>query len=184
MSRLFFNSTPTARGAAGHGARLGFGLALLYGFAFALYAIVRSSLQIKAILTPGAGLFGTLAANALAILMPALGFALLLGMLAAVIESVTLLLVYGLSTLLNLQQSPARAAWIGLITAGIMAGALQLFMQRSLGSRFDALWPSGYLFWLGLPCLIFVGATTWISWRVAHDPLNLRINSRLTTQVV
>jgi hypothetical protein len=151
-----------------HTARLGFMAALAYGLAFAVYAIVRSSLQIGAILSPADGSFGTLVANVFAILMPTLSFVLLLGIGAALIEWVTVLLVYGLTALINPQRSLVRAAWIGFVTAGILTGAFQFSIQSSLGSYFDALWPAGYLFWLGLPCLIFVGVTAWISWQIAH----------------
>ena len=34
-----------------------------------------------------------------------------------------------------------------------------------LGIYFVALWPMGFLFWLGLPCLLLIGATTWLSWQ-------------------
>jgi hypothetical protein len=165
----------TVRGTGVSGAILGFTLAVAFGAVFALYAILRSSLQIALILSAGEGLWATLAANAFSLLIPILSFTLLLGIVAALLQSMALLLVYGFTALLNPYRSPARAAWIGLITAVILASGVQFAIQRRLGIYFDALWPMGYLFWLGLPSLIFVGATTWISWQLAGHPVNRQI---------
>ena len=157
----------TIAGTALSGGRLGFMLALAYSAAFAFYAIVRSSWQIGATLAPGEGLLGTWVANALALLLPILSFALLLGISAALLQSITLLVVYGLAALVNPHHIPSGMAGIGAATAALVAGAIQVTAQQSLGSYFAALWPTGYLFWLGLPSLLFVGATTWVSWRFA-----------------
>lgn len=156
------------------GAWLGFGLALLYSAAFALYALIRSSWQIGETLAVGEGLVGTLIANAFALLLPILIFALVLGLGAALLQSVTLVLVQGLATLLNPHNTPMRMAIIGAVTAGLLAGALQMMVEQSLGSYFAALWPAGYFFWLGLPSLLFVSATTWVSWRFGAQPSGSR----------
>lgn len=157
----------TVRGTLLSGVRLGFALAFSYSAGFALYAIIRSSWQIAASLPLAEGLLGTLVANAFALVVAVLFFALLFGTGAALLQSITLLLVYGLARLLSAHRSSLVVAGLGLITAGLVAGLLQLLVQRSVGSYFAALWPMGYLFWLGLPSLLFVGTTTWISWRAA-----------------
>lgn len=164
LTRHCFRTVPhTVRS----GVSLGFALVLIYSSSFALYAIVRSSYQIFAALPWAEGLVGTLVANAFALIVSILFFALLFGMGAAVLQSVTLLLIYGVAALLAARRSPRVMAWIGLITSGLLAGVIQVAVQRSLGSYFAALWPTGYFFWLGLPSLLFVWATTWISGRVA-----------------
>lgn len=161
----------TTGGTAQSGLRLGFILAWLYSAAFALYAIGRSSWQIAATLAPDEGLFGMLVANVFALLLPIAVFALVLGSGAALLQSVTLLAVRGMALLFRDHHTPAFTAWIGFVTALVLVGAIALTVPRSLGSYFDALWPSGYLFWLGLPSLLFVGATAWVSWRAAdHLP--------------
>ncbi|MCE7986978.1 MAG: hypothetical protein DYG89_37875 [Caldilinea sp. CFX5] len=171
MKFLAQNCFRTIGGTVLSGLRFGFLLTLLYSAAFALYAVVRSSLQIVAILAPGEGLFGTLVVNAFALLLPIAVFALVLGSGAALLQSITLLAVRGMALLFRDHHAPAFTAWIGFVTAFVLVGAIALTVQRSLGSYFDALWPSGYLFWLGWPSLIFVGATTWVSWRFAdHLP--------------
>lgn len=155
----------TIGGTALSGLRLGFTLVLLYSAAFALYAIGRSSWRIAATLAPGEGLFGTLVATAFALLLPIAVCALVFGIGAGLLQSVTLLAVRGMALLFRDHHAPAFTAWIGFVTAIVLVGAIVLTVQRTLGSYFDALWPSGYLFWLGLPSLLFVGATTWVSWR-------------------
>lgn len=155
------------RGTAWCGITVGFSLVLGYSLLFLVYAIGRSSVQITASLSVREGLVGTLIANAFALLMAVLGFALLFGVIAALGEALLLLIIYGLSALFNPQQLPGRAAWIGLIATGMPAVALLLFVQQTLGIYVAALWPAGFFFWLGLPCLLFIGATTWLSWQGA-----------------
>jgi hypothetical protein len=167
MRFLAQNCFRTISGTALSGLWLGFGLTLVYSALFALYALVRSSLQIALTLSLGEGLVGTLVANAFALLLPILSFALLLGIGAALLQSVTLLLVHGLAALINPHLTPIHMAGIGAAAAALLAGAIQVMVQQSLGSYFAALWPTGYLFWLGLPSLLFVTTTTWVSWRFA-----------------
>lgn len=158
----------TARQVAVCGLFWGFGLALAYGASFALYAIIRSSSQIALVLADSTALWGTLVANALSILLASLLFALLLGIGAAVLQSIALLFVYAVAPFLNSHHASGRGAWIGLCVSGILACALHFVVQRSLGSYFAALWPAGYFFWLGLPSLLFMGTTSWLSWRFRH----------------
>lgn len=155
------------RGTAWSGVRLGFGLVGGYSLLFLVYAIIRSSLQIMTSLSAREGLVGTLIANAFALLMAVLGFALLFGVIAAIAECVLLLIIYGLSALLNPGHLQGRAAWIGLLVTASPALALVIFVQQQLGIYFVALWPMGFLFWLGLPCLLLIGVTTWLSWQSA-----------------
>jgi len=170
MTPVAQNCFRTVRSTAWCGVRLSFSLVLGYSLLFLVYAIVRSSLEIGASLAPTEGRLSLLLANAFALLVAVLGFALLMGAIAAICAVVVLLLVYGVSALLNPQRSPVRAAWIGLFTTSISAAALVVFIQQSLGIYFAALWPTGFLFWLGFPCLLFVAATTWISWQSATQP--------------
>ena len=146
------------------GVKLGFCLAVVYGCAFLFYSIVRSSLQIMAVLSPGELLEGTLLANTFALLAPTFFFVLIFGIVAGVLQSLALLLVRGFTALVPNSCSPVVAALLGFITATGFVTAIHIAAQRMLGIYFAALWPAGYLFWLGLPSLIFIGATTWVSW--------------------
>lgn len=159
----------TLRGTALSGLLVGLCEVLLYSLAFVLYAIVRSSIQIGAVLAPNEGLIGLLIANAFSLLMAVLGIGPMLGLFAAVIETITAVLMYELSVFFNPAGFRGRGAWIGLLTAGLMAVAILLFVQQSLGSYFAALWPSGYFFWLGLPTLIFIGTNGWLGWRFSNN---------------
>jgi len=159
------NCFHTLRGTALSGLLVGFWEVLLYSLAFVLYAIVRSSIQIGAVLAPNEGLIGILIANAFSLLMAVLGIGLMLGLFAAVIETITVVLMYELTAFFNPAGFRGRGAWIGLLTAGLMVIAILFFVQQSLGSYFAALWPSGYFFWLGLPSFIFIGTNGWLGWR-------------------
>lgn len=103
MSFLTQNCFHTLRGTALSGLLVGFDEVLIYSLAFALYAIARSSIHIGTILSPTEGLVGALIANAFSLLMAILGFCLLFGIFAAVLETSTLLLIYGLAVQLNPQ---------------------------------------------------------------------------------
>lgn len=77
-------------GAARRGAVLGLWMVLGYGLAFALYAVVRSSLQIAAVLAPDEHLVGTLLASGASILVTSTATAALLAIVAVVVETITL----------------------------------------------------------------------------------------------
>jgi hypothetical protein len=148
-----------------YGAAVGFSSAIVYGAVATLYIILRSSVQIIGVLTPAEGLWGTLVANALSIVWPCLVTMLLLGLLAAVIETVAFLMIYGLSLILIGQRSPFRMAAIGFVVSGILALLVNFLVVQGISAYWGAFWPMGYLFWLGLPSLIFIGTTTWLCWQ-------------------
>lgn len=163
------NCFRTVRGTAFSGLLLGLSEVLIYGLVFGIYATVRSSIQIGRVLALQEGLVGTLLANALSLFMAILMFTLLLGIGAAIIEAITLLLVYALSALFNPQGFQTRGLWIGLTTSGVLVAVILGLVQQSLGIYFAALWPSGYFFWLGLPSLLFMSVNGWLSWWFSHD---------------
>jgi predicted outer membrane lipoprotein len=165
MKRLTLNPLHTWGTAARYGAALGFISALVYGGLATLYIILRSSLQILDVLSPAEGLLGTLLANAFGVLWPCLVTTLLLGVLAAVIETAAFSIIYGLSLALNGRRSPGRAAAIGLLVAGGLAALVNILVVRGIGAYWDAFWPQGYVFWLGLPSLLFIGTTAWLCWQ-------------------
>jgi hypothetical protein len=153
-------------GAALRGALLGLALTLAYGLAFALYAIVRSSLQIVAVLPPDEGLLGTLVANALSILVPTIVVALLLAAIPAILEAIVLVAIYRLCLSLRGEGMAGRSAIVGLVVSLLVTVVIHLLGWRATGAYFAALWPMGYLFWLGLPSMIFVTMNTWAGWRL------------------
>ena len=151
--------------AARYGAAVGFISALIYGAVATLYVILRSSAQILGVLSPAEGLWGTLVANAFGVVWPCLVITLLLGLLAAVIESVAFLIIHGLSLAFSDQRSPSWMAAIGFVVAGGLALLVNFLIVSGISTYWSAFWPQGYLFWLGLPSLIFIGTTTWLCWQ-------------------
>ena len=152
-----------------YGAAAGFISAMVYGGVTTLYIILRSSAQILGVLSPAEGLWGTLVATALSIIWPCLVTTLLLGLLAAVIEMGAFVIIYGLALALNGWRSPARLVAIGFIVAGNLVLPVNFLVVQGIGAFWDAFWPMGYLFWLGLPSLIFIGTTTWLCWQDEVD---------------
>jgi hypothetical protein len=150
-------------------------LAILYGCLFAAYAVIRSSTQIAAVIGIGGDFTPTVMASGFAILVASLAAALLIGVFAALLETVALVVSRSVVVWLDWAQEPRRAAGIGFCVAAAIALALNLLVWRGGGIFMDQLWPSGYLFWFGLPCLIFVAATTWAMsrWIVTPAPIKL-----------
>lgn len=158
--------------AARYGAAGGFISALVYGAVATLYIMLRSSAYILDVLSPAESLWGTLVANAFSIIWPCLVTTLLIGLLAAIIETVAFLIIYGLSLILNGQRSPLRVAAIGFAVSGSLALLVNFLVAWGISAYWSAFWPMGYLFWLGLPSLIFVGTTTWLCWQEEMDPVS------------
>ncbi|MBX3015144.1 MAG: hypothetical protein KF832_26735 [Caldilineaceae bacterium] len=165
MSRRLLDRSRRGWQALRLGLGVGFRVAVCYGAAFLVYAILRSSFQIGAVLTVHEGLVGTLIANAFALAIAVLGATLLLGGIAALVEGLIVCLVYALSAWFNTQHSPRRAAWIGFFCAALPVVILVLFLRYQLGIYFRALWPTGFFFWLALPGLLLISTTTWLSSR-------------------
>lgn len=149
------------------GAATGLAALLLYVLLFIIYAITRSSLQIIGALGSADGISGTLIANALSIGIAALSVALLLSLIVAPLGGFTMLLAYALAGPLHARSRPGRAAIVGGTTAALVMLAVQGEVWSALGSFRAAFWPSSYLFWLGLPTLLFVAGIALACWRWA-----------------
>ena len=165
MTRFNLNPLRAWSAAARYGAAIGFISALAYGALATLYIILRSSLQILGVLSPAEGLLGTWLANAFGVLWPCLVTTVLLGVLAAAIETAGFSIIYGLSLALNGRRSPNRATAIGFLVAGGLAALVNILVVRGIGVYWGAFWPQGYVFWLGLPSLMFVGMTARLCWQ-------------------
>lgn len=151
------------------GARMGFWSALLYGALATLYIILRSSLQIGRVLSPDEGLMGTLVANAFGVFWPSLVTTLLLAIPAALLGGLTLAVVAALCALVRRRRTPAQAAVIGFDVSALVVLLVSLLVFQATGGYWDAFWPEGYWFWVGLPSLLFVAATTWMFARQASS---------------
>lgn len=144
-------------------------VALAYGYLFAIYGIIYSSLPILRM--PVNGLIGTLLTNADSVLIGSAFFAILFGIVAALVQSVALGLVYAFSRFVNRANSPNRGAWIGLCVSLGLIVVIQLLFHAGSELLLRLFWQSSYLFWWGLPSLIFVALTTWIGWKVRFGNL-------------
>lgn len=152
--------------AAGYGALLGYGMAILYGVIFAAFATLRAAPQIAMRLNGAEGTVATIIQVGFAILAASLGVAVLLACFAALVAAVTMAVARGLTIWLAPAGQPQAAAIIGLLVAGAVLVGLSLLVWQLSGSYFAQLWPGGYLFWIGLPCLLFMVAAGWANQRL------------------
>jgi hypothetical protein len=151
------------------GAVLGFTASLAYGYLFAVYAILRSSLPILRM--PVNGFIITLLANAAGVFIVSAFSAIVFGIIAAFVQAAALALVYVLSRTMNREHSPRRGAWIGLGASGGLILMLHLlFYYAGPEMLVRVFGQSSYVFWWGLPSLIGVGMTTWVGWTMRFGP--------------
>jgi hypothetical protein len=141
------------------GARTGAVLALLYGLAVGLLFVARTSMTIVSKGAPGPGsLAPTLAASAVSILIVALVGSAILGIMAALLGAATAIVVRWFLGWLN----PADYS-LPAVVLGLVVGLGWVFAAHVVGLRADLplVWPSSatYLFWVGLPSLLYLGAS-------------------------
>jgi hypothetical protein len=55
-----------------------------------------------------------------------------------------------------------QRALLGFGVAALVALPVNLLVIQAVGGYWGAFWPQGYLFWIGLPSLVFVAATAWV----------------------
>lgn len=139
--------------AALSGALLAFSAALLYGLMFALLASLRVIRRITRALPPVERSGRLYLANVTSILITSLELAVLLGLLAALLQGLAWLAASGLAAVLRVPALPAA-----LLIAALLVTLLHLALRRAPELLYAMLWRSrsAYLFWLGLPCLIFM----------------------------
>jgi hypothetical protein len=142
--------------------RRGAGAGLLaaagYALAFSGYAILRTSVQIVATLTPGEGILGTLAANALSLMIAALAVTVVFLPVAAGLGALAMLLAHGILRAWNGAPGGTQAALVGGGAAALIMLAVGSLVVAALGPFRTAFWPTSFLFWLGLPGVCFVVA--------------------------
>jgi hypothetical protein len=51
------------------------------------------------------------------------------------------------------------------VVSGGLALLVNFLVVQAIGAHWGAFWPAGYLFWLGLPSLVFILTTTWLCWQ-------------------
>lgn len=146
-------------------------LAFAYAGAFVLYAFIRSALTVQATVNQDAGIITTLIATWSSILVAALTITILLAIPVAIVGAITGLIIKQLDMILNSRHSPRRAVLIGLITGLGIVAVLHLALRSAVNFSLSDLGSEAALFWIELPCLIFVVASALVSWRAAKKSI-------------
>lgn len=151
------------------GAAAGFGLAMVYSQLFSCYAIVRSSIEIITISPGDISLGGSLLANAMSIALASTSSALLLGLFTALLGMMTAAAIKLLLRWFNRPHEGGRAILIGVAASLAIILAFQFSLRQLMGQPLANLGAETYLFWLGLPALVHIGAGAFGSWRLNHQ---------------
>jgi hypothetical protein len=148
-----------ATGVLGRGARFGTFVTLFYAAAFIAAAAGRCFLDLAGGPYPDAGFFPTFTAYVIAMTITGVTTALLLGVISAIVGIITLAVLEMLYALAHVRDPGRRsilgAAATSLVMAGVNIVVLQLLASRSI----EVPWQT-YLFWLGLPSIIYVLTTS------------------------
>lgn len=144
------------RQAARHGAGIGVKMALVYTVIFLLYAILRSTLDLLSLPAPDAGTLGTITATVLSLSVAAFAIAALLLPVSALAGTTLSLLLH-----LLLPQAGRRSALVGTLVissavAFAIADTVQLIVLPAAGFEPLDLPFETWLFWFGLPTLIYI----------------------------
>ena len=150
------------------GAATGFVLSLLYSQMFACYAIVRSSLELIATFPGENSLGGSLLANAMAIALATTSSGLLLGLFTALLGLATAAAIKLLLDWFNGQHENGRALLIGITASLGIILIFQFSLRQLIGQPLATLGVETYLFWLGLPAIMHIGAAVVGAWQLNH----------------
>jgi len=151
---------------AWYGAEAGIALSFLYALAFIGYAVVRSTLNLLAAPNIGGELAGALVATWVALALPAFIFAVLGGILAALIGALTALALRALLTILNAAHTARRALAIGVGVCLTISLALLVLVAQGLGVTWTPTVAATLTFWLILPLATYIVAGGAVSWQV------------------
>jgi hypothetical protein len=146
---------------SGFGATLGFTAALIYGLSYSLLGtFLTTSTVLK---NAQIDVLPTIFANALSVFIGAMFFAITFGLLAAIIQGLAFCLVAALAGKKLLGWVTPQGKWLGLGVSFIFSALIHLLIFFSPSIIFQVFWKLSYGFWLGIPCLIFIGLTTFFS---------------------
>jgi hypothetical protein len=122
--------------------------------------VIRSTIQAAPGLDADMAL-PTLLASGLSILTAGVFSSTSFGLFGALLGAICLTLARWISRAANPGGEPQRNAWIGAGVAAVLTTALNLAFINLTGAYFAALWPFGWLFWIGLPSLLLVIVIAW-----------------------
>jgi hypothetical protein len=145
----------------GLGAILGFTEALVYGGIYSQVGIFYTSgIILRNLQTE---ILSTVLANALSVLIGSMFFAVFFGLLATIIQALTFGLTAFISRMGNLH---IKGSIVGFGVSVTLAAAIHLLVITSPPIVIQVFWKLSYVFWLGIPCLIFIATTTYFSQKV------------------
>jgi hypothetical protein len=142
--------------AARQGALTGAVLAYIYSLVFLLYAVVRESISVLNVGAADGGVL--LLSNAVSLAMVVLIFGTVMAIVSAVIGAVTeVVLLYAIRRLIGDYQ-PMAAVLTGVGVALVLAFVIHLITGIAPSPRLNLAYPETYLFWLGVPTVVYVVA--------------------------
>jgi hypothetical protein len=163
MSRQM-KTSPSARSIlyfSGFGATSAFTAALLYGL---LYSLIGAFLTTGTVLkNMQMDVLPTIFTNALSVFIGAMFFAITFGLQAAIIQGLAFFVVAALTGKKLFGRQAILARWIGLGISLFFSLLIHLIILVSPSIVYQVFWKLSYVFWLGIPCLIFIGLTTFFS---------------------
>jgi hypothetical protein len=140
------------------GALAGVALTYTYALAFLLYATLRATFVLVSMPWPDAGLVGTVIATGASLVAPGLVLATLLTVPAALLGALAAALVYAVLLWLSASHLVTEAPLIGGAVALTVVAMIRLGLVYGLGITVASLTLPTYLFWLGLPAVVYVVA--------------------------
>lgn len=144
---------------ASHGAWTGFRMTLLYAGTFTMYAVIRAILDLYMLPVPDSGRAGTMLATAASLITAALAITLILLPLSVLAGMGTSLLLHLVLPRTSSHFSIIGVLAISLVVAFIVADTVQLILLPAAGFRPLELPLATWLFWFGLPTVLYLVAT-------------------------
>jgi hypothetical protein len=141
----------------GLGASLGARLALVYGLIFVAVAVVRYGFDLGAA-PPGGSFWSSYTGGAVSLAVASLGITTIMALLTAVLGTVTALCAFALYWLVRRGGAGVEPAAIGMSVAIFFVLLLHLALGQMGLWTWSSLLDTTYLFWLGIPALVYVMA--------------------------
>ena len=147
------------------GARIGAKMTALYAAIFLVYAFMRCTIMLLSLPSPDAGTAGTILATTSSLLIATITITLLALAVSMVAGAVTSLMIYWFKQRYKWQIVALEHSLIGFAVAVVMVLLMQLVLLPLAGLYPYSLPAATYIFWFGLPALLYVGVIGIKEWR-------------------
>lgn len=142
-------------------------LTVTYAAIFVVYTIIRTSLTITNTLANDSNVFATLVANATSLVIASVTVTLLLIPFTVFLGIMTIIPIkWALQKTANHPVNHHKATFIGVITAALYLTILHLLIGQLSGQSATELGTSTYLFWIGLPSILYVTTAALAAWYI------------------